>query len=162
NSFRRVLPSLGPPQTMPGAKTQAPTIAARTAGGVFSAYTPGGGRVVLLRFGGTARPVPVPKGVDVQTAGVAAGPDGRLWVYYGNAHPTYVTGTSRGGSGWEPVQTLQSPPKALQYFRLEGEGSAGPLDIFADVTVDGATKDGSYHTHVFPALSLSVAKKTIP
>lgn len=159
NVFRRVAPSLGTPETMPGAKTQAPTIAARAGGGVFTAYSPDGARVVLLRFGGKAQTVPVPKGVRVLTAGVASGPDGRLWVYYGNEQHTYVTRTSRAVSGYEPVQTLTSPPKTVQYFRLEGEGSAGPLDLFADVTVDGATKDGSYQTHVFPALSVRVARK---
>ena len=70
-----------------------------------------------------------------------------------------MTRTSKAVSGFEPVQTLTSPPKTAQYFRLEGEGSAGPLDLFADVTVDGGLKDGSYQTHVFPALSLRVAKK---
>ncbi len=64
-------------------------------------------------------------------------------------------------SGFEPVQTLKSPPGTAQYFRLEGEGSAGPLDLFADVTVDGGTKDGSYHQQVQPALSLGVAKQLV-
>jgi len=44
---------------------------------------------------------------------------------------------------------------------LEGEGSAGPLDLFADITVDGKTKDGSYHQQVQPALSLGVAKQLV-
>lgn len=159
--FRRVLTSLGAPQTMPQAKALAPSIAARGGGGVYSAYTPDGTRVWLLRFGGQPRPVPVPKGSRVLTAGLAAGPDGRLWVFYGNEQQTFVTRTSKAVSGFEPVQTLKSPPGTAQYFRLEGEGSPGPLDLFADVTVDGTTKDGSYHTHVFPALSLSVAKKEL-
>ena len=47
----------------------------------------------------------------------------------------------------------------MQYFRLEGEGSAGPLDLFADITVDGETKDGSYATHVQPKLSLGTSKE---
>jgi hypothetical protein len=157
--FRRVLPSLGAPQAMPAAKVNAPTIAARVGGGVFSAYAVDGTQVRLLRFGGQAKPVPVPKGTQVLVAGLSAGPDGRLWVYYGNEQHTYVTRTSKSVSGYEPVQTLTSPPKTVQYFRLEGEGSAGPLDLFADVTIDGATKDGSYQTHVFPALSLRVSKQ---
>ena len=157
--LRRVLPSLGPPEAMPQAKTLGPTIAARAGGGVFTAYTPDGAKVWLLRFGGKPGSVPVPKGVRVLTAGVAAGPDGRLWVYYGDEQHTYVTRTGKAVSGYEPVQTLTSPPGTAQYFRLEGEGSAGPLDLFADVTVDGKTRDGSYQTHVFPALSLRVAKK---
>lgn len=156
--FRRVLPSLGTAKAMPQAKVQAPSIAARAGGGVFSAYAPDGARVWLLRFGGKVRPVPVPKGARILTAGLAAGPDGRLWVYYGNEQQTFVTRTSKATSRFEPVQTFRSPPGTAQYFRVEGEGSAGPLDLFADVTVDGTTRDGSYHTHIFPQLSLNVAK----
>ena len=156
--FRRLLPSLGAPQEMPQAKVQAPTIAARAGGGVFSVYAPDAARVLLLRFGGKARPVPVPKGVQVLTAGLAAGPEGRLWVYYGNERQTFVTRTSKSTSSFEPPQIFASPPKTVQLFRLEGEGSAGPLDLFSDVTVDGATRDGSYQTHVFPQLSLRAAK----
>lgn len=157
--FRRVLPSLGAPQPMPQAKVLAPSIAARAGGGVWSAYPPDVSKVWLLRFGGAHKSVPVPKGARALTAGVAAGPDGRLWVFYGNEQQTFVTRTNKAVTAFEPVQTLKSPPGTVQYFRLEGEGSAGPLDLFANVTVDGATKDGSYHTHVFPLLSLSVAKK---
>jgi hypothetical protein len=58
------------------------------------------------------------------------------------------------------VQALKTPAPA-QCFRLEGEGSAGPLDLFAGLTVDGAAKDGSYQTHVLPALSLAVSKKAV-
>ncbi len=57
------------------------------------------------------------------------------------------------------MQALKSPPKTIQYFRLEGEGSAGSLDLFADITVDGQTKDGSYATHVQPKLSLGTSKR---
>jgi hypothetical protein len=159
--FRRVLPSLGAPQAMPDEKSGAPSIAARAGGGVYSAYAVGGTKVRLLRFGGPAKAVPVPKGARVLTAGVAAGPEGRLWIFYGNEQQTYVTRTSKAVGGFEPVQALKSPPKTVQYFRLEGEGSAGPLDLFADVTIDGAAKDGSYHQQVWPALSLSTQKKTV-
>lgn len=161
NFFRRILPTLDAPQAMPQAKAQGPSIAARSAGGIYSAYTPDGAGVSLLRFGGQPQAVPVPKGASVLTAGVAAGPDGRLWIFYGNAQNTYVTRTSKAVSGFEPVQTLKSTPGALSYFRLEGEGSVGPLDLFADVTVDGGSKDGSYHQQVWPALSLAVTKRSV-
>jgi len=161
NFFRRILPTLDASQAMPQAKAMGPSIAARSGGGVYSAYASDEASVSLLRFGGQPQPVPVPKGASVLTAGVAAGPDGRLWIFYGNAQNTYVTRTSEGVSGFEPVQTLKSPPGALQYFRLEGEGSVGPLDLFADVTVDGGSKDGSYHQQVWPALSLAVTKQAV-
>ncbi len=161
NYFRRVAPSVGAPQAIPQSKGDGPTIAARAGGGVFTAYARDVDHVVLLQYGGKSRKVPVAKGARVLTAGVAAGPEGRLWVFYGDEQSTYVTRTSRHVTGWEPVQRLKSPPKTAQYFRLEGEGSAGPLDLFADVTVDGKTKDGSYHTHVEPKLSLRASKKAL-
>jgi hypothetical protein len=158
--FRQVLPDLGAPQAFPQAKFDGPAIAARAGGGVYTAYTPDGAKVVLLRYGGAPKAVPVPKGARVLVAGVSAGPEGRLWVYYGNEQTTYVTRTNKAASSYEPVQALKSP-KAVQYFRLEGEGSAGPLDLFADVTVDGGTKDGSYHQQVRPLLSLSLSKHAV-
>jgi hypothetical protein len=100
----------------------------------------------------------VPKGARVLTAGVAAGPEGRLWIFYGDEETTYATRSNKAVSKFEPVQKLKSPAGTVQYFRLEGEGSAGPLDLFADVTIDGQTKDGSYHQQVWPQLSLAVAK----
>jgi hypothetical protein len=156
--FRRLAPTLGAPQAVPRNKMDGPTIAARSAGGIFTAYVDGN-QVVLQQYGGKSRKVPMPKGARVLTASVAAGPDGRLWVFYGDEQTTYVTRSSRHVSGWEPVQALKSPPKTVQYFRLEGEGSAGPLDLFADITVDGQTKDGSYATHVEPKLSLRATTK---
>ena len=160
NFFRRILPTVDALQAMPQAKGDAPSIAARAGGGVYSAYTPDGTTVWLLRFGGQPRSVPVPKGTRVFTAGVATGPNGRLWVFYGNDQSTYATRTSKSVSCFEPVHRLASP-HSVQYFRLEGEGSAGPLDLFADVTVDGKTKDGSYHQQVRPQLSLAVGKKLV-
>ena len=157
-AFRRLLPALGPPTPMSRGKVNAPSIAARAGGGVFSAYPPDAGHVVLLRFGGRARVVPVPKGAIALTAGVAAGPEGRLWVFYGDTKTIYVTRTSKATGAFEPVQRFQAPPRTVQLFRLEGEGSAGPLDLFAAVTVDGGTKDGSYHVRVYPALSLRIGK----
>jgi hypothetical protein len=159
--FRRVLPNLDAPQAWPQAKILSPALVARSRGGVYTAYTPDGSKVWLLPFGGQPKPVPVPKGVRVLTAGLAPGPDGRLWVFYGNEQQTFVTRTSMAVSGFEPVQTLSTPAGTLQYFRLEGEGSAGPLDLFADVTIDGGAKDGSYQSHVLPKLSLAVAKKQL-
>jgi hypothetical protein len=159
--FRRILPTLEAPQAIPQTHLDSPSIAAPSGGGVYTAYTPDGTKVWLLRFGGQPKTVPVPKGVQVLTAGIAAGPQGRLWIFYGNQQNTYVTRTSKGVSCFEPVHRLTSPANSVQYFRLEGEGSAGPLDLFTDITVDGRTKDGSYHQQVQPVLSLVVARQPV-
>jgi hypothetical protein len=161
NYFRQILPSLGAPQAIPQSKVDSPQIAARAGGGVYTAFAPDSARVLLVRYGGGTKSVPVPKGTQVLTAGLAAGPEGRLWVFYGNAQKTYVTRTSKGVSGFEPVQTFASPPNLAQYFRLEGEGSSGPLDLFLDLTSFSQPKTGSWHTHVLPALSLRAARRTL-
>jgi hypothetical protein len=161
NFTRALFPSVGVPQLLPTAKTDAPQLAARAAGGFYTAYTPDFMTVRLFRIGGRPVRVPVPRGIQVFTAGLAPAPGGRLWVYYGNNEKTYVTRTNNAATRFEPVQTLASPPKLAQYFRLEGEGSAGPLDLFVDVTIDGQTKDGSYYTQVQPALSLAVVAKPL-
>jgi hypothetical protein len=158
--FRRVVPSVDPPVQIPQAqKDEGVQIAARAGGGVYTAYTPDFVKVWLVRFGGKPTAVPEPKGAQVNTAGVTAGPDGRLWVYYGNGLTTWVTRTSRSVSGWEPVQAIKNPPGVAQYFRIEGEGSAGPLDLFVDLVIDGQQKDGTYHTQVHPELSLRASAK---
>ena len=158
--FRRVQPSLGAPVAIPQTqRIEGVQIAARAGGGVYTAYTPDFAKVWLVRFGGKARAVPVPKGAQVNTAGVTAGPDGRLWVYYGNGQTTWVTRTSRSTAGWEPVQAIKNPAGIAQYFRIEGEGSAGPLDLFIDLVIDGQQRDGTYHTQVHPALSLRAHAK---
>ena len=159
--FRRIVPELGEPAPIPGGSQDAPAIAARSTGGVYTAYTPDGARVLLLRLGGQPAQVPVPVGARVLTAGVAGGPEGRMWVFYGDERTTRVTRSNRAVTAFEPVQSFNSPPGTVQYFRLEGEGSAGPLDLFADVTVDGVARDGSYHRHVRPRLSLRVTQRRV-
>ncbi len=145
NVFRRIQPSLGAgwrcrsrratacrSRPVPAAASTRPT---RRTGSAYGWHT---------TAAASRRLYLCPRERACFTAGVAAGPEGRLWVFYGNDQQTYVTRTSKAVRGFEPVQTLKSPAKTAQYFRLEGEGSTGPLDLFADVTVDGKTKDGSY------------------
>jgi hypothetical protein len=159
--FQRVLPSVGPSELFPSTKLDSPQIAGRIGGGVYTAYTPDGVKVWLLRFGSRQKTVPVPKGARVLTAGLATGPEGRLWVFYGDEKTTYSTRSNKSVTRYEPVQKFNSPPGTVQYFRLEGEGSAGPLDVFADITVDGQARDGSYQHHVLALFSLGVAKKAL-
>jgi hypothetical protein len=105
--FRQILPSLGAPASMPKSKADGPTIAARAGGGIYSAYSPDGASVVRLRFGGRSAPVPVPQATKVLSTGLAAGPDGRLWVFYGNDKTTFVTRTDKAVSGgFEPAYRL--------------------------------------------------------
>ncbi len=156
--FRRVVPSLGPPKPIGAGNVDVPMIAARAGGGVYGAVIqiPNWTKVWLVRYGGAARAVPLPKGAQAFWAGVAAGPEGRMWVYAADKQHVYVTRTNKHVNAYEPVQTLTLPP-GNDGAVLQGEGSAGPLDLVGLLTYHGA-KDGAWHTQVLPALSLAAAK----
>jgi hypothetical protein len=93
------------------------------------------------------------------SAGVCPAPGGRLWVAWGDATDgLYVTRTSRSAGALEPVQKLKLPPSTNGMAFLQCEGSAGPIDLFADLTTGTAV--GFWHTHVLARLTVhaSVAR----
>lgn len=159
--YRVVAPALGPPARLPASQDQYPVIAARAGGGVYAAYSPDGKRVVLTKLGGAPEAVPVPPGVQIKAVGVFTGPAGRLWIAFGNRDTIWVTRTSKALSRFEPLQTLVAPAGAFNLLRLEGEGSTGPLDLFADVLVNGGSRDGSYFKHVLPLLSAGATDRPV-
>jgi hypothetical protein len=61
-------------------------------------------------------------------------------------------------SAFEPVQRLALPQNGGDgLFFLQCEGSAGPVDVFADVP--GAPAQGFWHTHVLARFTLSAHVK---
>jgi hypothetical protein len=115
--------------------------------GVYVAYTDTRA-VRLYRYGGGSRTLasgPFTSATD------CAGPDGRLWVAWGDAKDgLFVTRSNRAASGFEPVQRLGAPSADGLAF-VQCEGSAGPLDLFAD---SGAGGTGFSHAHLLAQLSL--------
>ncbi len=160
--FRQVAPSLGQPRRIGAGNVDVPMIAARSTGGVYGAvlHVPDWTKVTLVRFGGPSRTMPMPKGAQAFSAGVAAGPEGRLWVYSADRERLYVTRTNKAVTAFEPVQTLRFPGALGAAAVLEGEGSTGPLDLLAALTFYNA-RDGAWHTQVRPQLSLSVSKRSV-
>lgn len=105
--------------------------------GVFLANADGRS-VRLTRYGGGSRTLATG---PYFSAAVCAGPQGRLWVAWGDPNGLFATRTSRAAGALEPVQKLKAPSSnGLTY--LQCEGSAGPVDLFAD---DGT---GFWHTHM--------------
>lgn len=119
--------------------------------GVYVAYADTKA-VHLYRYGGSSKTLA--RG-PFTSATVCAGPDGRLWVAWGdNNNEVLVTRSSRAVGAYEPVQKLTLPQQTRNGLRyLQCEGSAGQLDLFADV-VDKANGIGFWHTHVLPELTL--------
>lgn len=154
---QQVLPSPGPAHVLPSATDGRDSgLAARIgAPGVYVAYTDGK-TAKLYRYGGGTKTLA--RG-PFQTAKVFAGPAGRLWIVWGDSNDgLFVTRSNKAVSAFEPVQTLKLPANS-SLENAEAEGSAGPLDLFADVLVGGNDR-GFWHTFVLARFSLraSVAK----
>ena len=148
---QQILPSPGPKVlTPPLAKDWSVSSSGRVgAAGVYTANADGKS-VRLSRYGGGSRTLATG---PYFSAGLCAGPQGRLWVAWGDANGLFVTRTSRAAGALEPVQKLRPPsPNGLTFVQCEG--SAGPLDLFAD---DGT---GFWRTHVLArfAVHASVAR----
>jgi len=149
---QRILPSVGPRVVLPPlAKDWSGGIAGRIgAPGVYLADADGK-TVRFYRYGGTSRTLATGA---FWSATACAGPEGRLWVAWGDTTDgLFVTRTSRAAGALEPVQKLHAPAGPGLTF-LQCEGSAGPVDLFAD-------SGGFFHVHLLAQLSLSAhATKT--
>jgi hypothetical protein len=150
---QQILPSPGPKVVLGTlAKEWSDGLSARIgAPGVYVANADGKA-AKLYRYGGGSKTL---AGGPFTSAGVCAGPDGRLWVAWGDpSDGLFVTRSNRAASAFEPVQKLklaQTTDGGLAF--LQCEGSAGPLDLFADVPSGGGA--GFWHTHLLAQLSLS-------
>ena len=113
------------------------------AAGVYFANADGK-TVRLTRYGGGSRTLAAG---PYFSAAVCPGPQGRLWVAWGDPNGLSVTRTSRAAGALEPVQKLRAPSSNGLTF-LQCEGSTGPVDLFAD---DGT---GFWHTHLLGRLAV--------
>jgi hypothetical protein len=150
---QQVAPSPGAPVVLPlpfGTNDWYSSLSGRVgAPGVYVAYTDTKA-VRLYRYGGSSKTL---ASGPFTSAGACAGPDGRLWVVWGNQPDgLVVTRANRAVSAFEPVQKLKGPGgKSDGLAFLQCEGSTGPLDLFADI----GTANGFWHTHLLAQLSLS-------
>jgi hypothetical protein len=154
---QEILPKLGPRVLLPlpfGFNDWYTNMTARVgASGVYAAYTDT--KVVrLYRYGGATKTVA--RG-PFTSAGICAGPAGRLWIAWGNqVDGVFVTRSNRAATAFEPVQKLTGPQNTTEALSfIQCEGSAGPLDLFARVNAGGTP--GFWQTHVLALFQLRAA-----
>jgi hypothetical protein len=123
------------------------------AGGVFLFFGQGYPtfKTLALWKVDTARPQIVVKADRNEHANVAAAPDGRLWLMWEVNGTIFATRTNRTATRAGAVNALKAPGSRTVY-RLNGEGSAGPLDLIVN---DG---QGLWHQQVWPKLQLSASR----
>jgi hypothetical protein len=115
--------------------------------------------------GGTVAVGTAPLAHPAQTLGVATGPDGRIWVMWGdtNPHPRiYLTRSNKAVTRFEPIQHVLS--NAAELGNIFGDGRLGPLDLLASETPNVSSGDlinGLYYTRVRPVLSTTVSVKHV-
>ena len=120
------------------------------AAGVFLAYGQGYPtfKTVAVWRVDTARPQLVLKAPGAKHVAVAAAPEGRLWVMWDVNGKIYATRTNHAATRVGLPSTVK-PPGSGSVYELDGEGSAGPLDLVAN---DGK---GLWHQQVWPKLQVS-------
>jgi hypothetical protein len=99
----------------------------------------------------TAKPQLVIKADRNEHANVAAAPEGRLWLMWEQNGTVYAARTNRAASRVGAVNAIKTPGGATIY-RLNGEGSAGPLDLIANLAAGGQSL---FHQQVWPKVSLT-------
>lgn len=162
--MQAVAPNVGSPQPVPGQLRNDLVIAGQdNASGVFAAYTPDNKNVRLLRYGGGSVGVGALKGVTPAALGVATGPAGRIWVFWGsdNGSGVAVTRSNKAVTRFEPLQRVN--PNIFTLWRLAGDGRLGPLDLLADMipNAKSAPPPGIYYGRVLPLLSLSAVVSSV-
>jgi hypothetical protein len=99
----------------------------------------------------TAKPQIVIKADRNEHANVAAAPEGRLWLMWEQNGTIFATRTNRAATKVGGVNAIRTPSGASIY-RLNGEGSAGPLDLIANMSAGGQFL---WHQQVWPKLLVS-------
>jgi hypothetical protein len=123
------------------------------AGGVYLFYGQGYPtfKTLALWKVDTANPHLVIKADRNEHANVAPAPDGRLWLMWEQNGTIFATRTNRAATRIGGVNAIRVPGGASIY-RLNGEGSAGPLDLIANMSSGGQFL---WHQQVWPKLLVS-------
>jgi hypothetical protein len=132
--------------------------------GVYVAYQRGTNqflsRPAVWRFG-SSKATTLSSKAGARSIGISPAPEGRLWVFWHRDGRLYARRSNKAATKWGATRAV-APAKGTQtIYRVAGEGSAGPLDIFG-LFARGGSDLGYWQTRVLPVLTLTSAKgKTI-
>jgi hypothetical protein len=164
-----ILPSLGTATYVPGSasETRAESLSAdqrvgitarQGAPGIYLGYCSGYPtcKTVNVWPYRAAQPMVVEHAPGARFVNIAAGPEGRLWLMWMRSGRIYAVRSNRAANRFGPVVAV-TPPKGTTFiWKVGGEGSLGPLDLLASMTVESQGL-ATWHTQVFPPLSLSAS-----
>lgn len=157
----QVFPHTGPGVLLSTSSNTNPGVYGATArinaGGVYVLIANGNAKILSLnRYGGGS--IVVARGASYYFSRAFAAPGGKLWVvwYPGSGNDLFVTRSNGAVSRFEPQQTLPLPAGAqLDDSPLFGDGSAGPLDLFARMSIGNL--QGFELTHILGIMTFTSA-----
>jgi hypothetical protein len=163
---RTVKPGLGAttlvPKSLTGKDFAAPDLrlplVAREGGGVFLAYCggyPTCKQVYLWRVTGGV-PSAVTSATYVEDVNASRGPEGRIWVMWWNrdVNQIFASRSNKKATVFGPIVSTKLPPGSDHVWKLFGEGSVGPLDVFASA----GSPSVYWHTQLLPKLVVHCAR----
>ena len=156
----------GAPMTAP--KSGAPwvgqrvSIAGRTGGGVFMAYGSGANpftaRPAWWRVGAASASV-IDRQKDARHTGLTTGYGGRLWLYWDREQTIYAARTNPAATKIGQIVSIKPPSGTGAIYRLNAEGSRGPLDLL--VLADAKGGLGYFHQRVLPGLTFTAKPQAV-
>ena len=158
---QRVAPSVGDRVKLPGlgadalSRNKRLAAAARTTGGVYAAYCdryPSCTGVRVAAVSGPTLRLRLADAANPEAVWTAAAPQGRLWLSWADSRGVWAVRSNRALTQWGAQQLLKGPRGWDGIWQVNGEGSRGFLDVFANVSTDDDFK--VWHTRVRPKLSI--------
>jgi serine/threonine-protein kinase len=126
--------------------------------GVYVAYTAGSPVTdVRLWRARAAEPAISIAAPNVRFVGIAAAPQGRLWLMWARDQMLFVTRTNSAATKVGPILSVAPPKDATAIWSLSGEGSLGPLDLFTNASTPDSL--ATWHGRVQPALTIEASEE---
>jgi hypothetical protein len=144
--------------------------AARIGGGDYLAYcvptkVTACVRIVLWRVGAKkAMTVPGSGSSQNNDVAIATGRGGHMWVLWFDyqVNRLHVIRTNAAVTGFGQPVTLPLPPHFFDFQEVQGQGSAGPLDVIALITQTLPGSSPAYwDTQILPALRIRASKSSV-
>jgi hypothetical protein len=171
--FQRTSPTLGGRQYAPGSADETLSssnstdgripLVARVGGGLFTAYCAGYipcSAVRVWRYD-TNTYIDIPNTAESTRVALARGSEGRIWAFWLQSGKLYAALSNRDVTAFGTPLTLTLPANDSQIFRIAGEGSRGPLDLFVNASVGVTGEARSYHRRVGIPLVVSARSRRV-
>jgi hypothetical protein len=165
-----------PPALMPGSTTpyngtpsssqqlSRTPIAARAGGGVYVAYSgdyPSTTKALLWRVGAPAS-ITLDKTKADHLVGLAADPEGRLWVFWilrGPSSTVYARRSNKAATAFGPAVAAGAPSGQQTGYKISGNAQSGTLDLVG--LFGGTGSPAQWHTQVLPGLAITASPSTV-